>query len=173
MMKSTSTKPWGCPDYDHEAFKYLQIPNLVSDEFLQTDQTPFLPMFKNVREFLRLHWKTQILIFNFFLKNKQLAVSLLDQILASCVWSYCWFAPTQGVQEQSEQGQGSCDCSLPLRTRGCQGSGSPAELGTGSAHIVPVSRWAGTTDELLECGIRPYLFPKVQGIKQCRLGQLT
>lgn len=111
--------------------------------------------------------------FNFFLKNKHLAVSLLDQILASCVWSYCWFAPTQGVQEQSEQGQGSCDCSLPLRTRGCQGSGSPAELGTGSAHIVPVSRWAGTIDELLECGIRPYLFPKVQGIKQCRLGQLT
>lgn len=55
MLNSTSTEPRGSPDYDHEAFKYLQIPNLVSDEFLQTDQTPFLPMFKNVREFLRLH----------------------------------------------------------------------------------------------------------------------
>lgn len=77
-MNSTSTKPWGGTDYDHEAFKYLQISNLVSDEFLRTGQTPFLPMFKNVWDFLRLHWKL-----NFFFFKEQVTSGLFIGLYSS------------------------------------------------------------------------------------------
>lgn len=41
-------------------------------------------------------------------------VSLLHYTLVSCfVWRYCWFVPTQEVQDWSEQGQGSSNSVLP------------------------------------------------------------